>query len=354
MHAADIPRKPPRDGSVTFRDVPEASGLEELLQQLIFGLAQKQTAGLEGLIERPSQAFGAGITGLEMRQAGVRQIGPNAYIGADGNELSPQEVMQRLSEKESPYAGFAREAEALEKKYAGESEVLEKEEAEVSQAAQKRVIAFLDRTTRGLTPQEIADIRTIRTESFETAASDISRWTKQQRDITTQEITPRRGLRPTDTPIVRELGLIGEEGTRQIGQVSRGLAIQEAGELLERPFRIAEFASRERAGAMAGRRAGLAFRAGLTGMESGDIESARNFQAGLADAATRNRLAMFGAPPPGMGLASALAQIRLGSATETTTEKRPGPSAWELLFAGIQAGGSAAGGAGSLWKAYKV
>lgn len=316
---------------------PQPTAAEIEAQDINLQLARAQLGLFEGLSSGGGAGgglFGASFTSEEQQRAGVRQIGPMAFLTSTGDTLSPQEVMQRIGPKQlSPL-----EQEALK---------LAKADIELREAAQKRIMDFLDRATQPLTDQELADLRKIREETLAIGESDITKFAKGIRETILEEITPARGLRPTDTPTVTQLARVGEEETRQKSQLARELSAIEAGQRIELPFRIAEFASGERRAAVGSQLSGLAFRAGLNQFQEGLAAAGQQFQAALQQQAFQNRLNLLNISPVASNLQNFLANLRLAGGVTTQRTSGAGVSPLELAFAGLGGAGSVLSGLGS-------
>lgn len=120
------------------------------------------------------------------------------------------------------------------------------------EAAQERIpleqkilqeqIAFIERG--GLPSEEqFAQIDELLAASRELGISEIDEAVRLANKTIIEDITPSRGLRPTDTPILSELADIGEQGIRQKGRLELKLAEQRGSLALGQPLSVANFAT---------------------------------------------------------------------------------------------------------------
>ncbi len=138
---------------------------------------------------------------------------------------------------------------------------------------------------------------------------------KSIRDI----LAPSRGLRPTDTPIQDEANLVGAEGVRQIGQLTRGVRGAQAQAELDYPLAKGQFLTE------------------VSGFASNLATASREFQAGIRNQAFQNQLALagmrqggslglLGVNPTGVGALQALTGARAAQTTTSGTFSQRQPT----------------------------
>lgn len=137
------------------------------------------------------------------------------------------------------------------------------------------------------TPEQIEQIDAIRASQLASGEADISRFQSLANEQLREELAPRLGLRPTDTPILDRGSRVAAEATRQQGQLVRGLDVAAAQGKLNFPL-----AAQQAQAAQAQFQQGLGF-------------ATQEFQANLRNSAFNNRLALTSLQGgQGLGLAS--------------------------------------------------
>jgi len=181
-------------------------------------------------------------------------------------------------------------------------------------------------------PEQLEAINTATESALAEGQSDIEKFSQSQVEDIRNILAPSRGLRPTDSPIVDRASRVGEEATRQFGQLERNLRGAQAQAELNFPLAADQAVS------------------SIAGFQQQLAESARNFQAELRQTALENQLrlqalrqegslGLLGIQPSGASALNTLAATRLGQTTTTTS---PG------LLTGLQAAGGFLRGVGAV------
>ena len=89
---------------------------------------------------------------------------------------------------------------------------------------------------RTASPEDARLIQGAADQAIQAGLIDVSRFTEQSIADLIERVTPARGLRPGDSPIIDRGGEIVAEGTRQAGQLISGIRGQQAQQMLQFPL----------------------------------------------------------------------------------------------------------------------
>jgi hypothetical protein len=163
-------------------------------------------------------------------------------------------------------------------------------------------------------PEQLAQIKAAADAAISSGTADIDVNTKRGIGLIEDELANSRGLRMTDTPILREATLLTRSADDQKANLVRSLRAAEATARLNHPLAVQQLQSN------------------IALNTNSAAEAAKQFQAELRARAQQNRLALTGqASSSGIGLASiggggnaldALTRSRFAGAPTTTTASR--------------------------------
>jgi hypothetical protein len=174
----------------------------------------------------------------------------------------------------------------------------------------------LDTLRRGgaATPEQKAQIAASTDSAIQAGYGDIDMATERGIGLISDELANSRGLRMTDTPILREATLLTRAAGDQKASLSKNLRAGQANAELNYPLGVAQLTSQ------------------IGGQQQAIAENAKQFQETLRQRAFENRMKITGqATSTGLGLAStgggqgslsALTQSRLAGGTTTTNVDR--------------------------------
>ena len=293
--------------------LPEPTAEEQRLLEINVALAESQLAALLAQGQFQAEQF--------------ELLGPvfdllAGQIGAEAGAMSPEEQEQLFRDQ----FDLERQAkETLDELLAGELERI--------------------RAGGSATPEQRELIEAAVEAGIEAGESDINQAMEQGLQMLSRELSPRLGLRPSDTPVVERGARIVSEGVRQKGQLQREMRGEQARMLLEYPLQSAQVYGN------------------LAQQQQRLQEQTRQFQANLRQMAFNNRLALTGqVGTQGLQLASignavgalsAAQAPRLSQPTTTTDAQRN----WEVntkssggflgtAIQGLSLAGKLAGGIG--------
>ena len=191
-----------------------------------------------------------------------------------------------------------------------------------------------------VTAEDIQNVGRAVSAAFDVGARDISAAAERQLKDVRDILAPSRGLRPGDAPIQDVGGRIGEEATRQTGQLARGLGAAGAQELIDLPLRRATTLSNI---ALGQQQLGLQ----VTGFQQDLRNAALENRLRLAALQSETSLSLAGLQPVGAATLSTLTSARTAqptiSGTSTVTDR---PGFIDFLRAGASAGLAASRGFG--------
>lgn len=111
----------------------------------------------------------------------------------------------------------------------------------LEQALLEEQVAIIERG--GLPSEEVqAEIDTLLGASRDIGLTTIDRSAERARRSIIEDITPSRGLRPTDSPILADLERIGEQQVEQTGQLERKLVEARSSLSIGQPIQVAQLA----------------------------------------------------------------------------------------------------------------
>ena len=184
----------------------------------------------------------------------------------------------------------------------------------------------LDELRRGgaASPEQLARIKEATERGIESGSADIDLSTQRGIGLISDELANSRGLRMTDTPILREATLLARSGADQKAGLIRSMRAGEASAALNYPLAVQNLQS------------------GINLNQQSVGQNAQQFQAQLRQQAYQNRLALTGqTAQTGIGLSSIGGQMPRGARSSTTQQ---GTSLGEI--------GALAGGLGAAWLAF--
>ena len=180
------------------------------------------------------------------------------------------------------------------------------------------------------TPEQLASIREATTRGIEAGSGDIDVSTQRGIGLIADELANARGLRLTDTPILREATLLARSGQDQKAGLIRNLRASEASAALNYPLAVQQQQSAINLG------------------QQNVIQNAKQFQEQLQQQAYQNRLALTGQTAQNwLGLSAIGGNV--GGAGSVNRSGGGGGSNWAQNLGGI---GALASGLGAAWTAF--
>lgn len=169
------------------------------------------------------------------------------------------------------------------------------------------------------TPEQLADIKAAADAGIESGSADIDLQTERGIGLIADELANSRGLRLSDTPILREATLLTRDAGDQKANLIRGLRSNEANARLNYPLAVQGLQSQ------------------INQNQQSLLQNAGQFQAELRQRAFMNRQALSGqASNTGLGLSSIGGQQpNVPHASTQSTSRSPGMSDWAQLAGGI-------------------
>ena len=299
--------------TIVQNTTPEPSAAELELIALNRDLAQKQLANVESL--QPFQQ--------ELLTLSLDELRRQSSVSRARDEILTPDRIRRQAELEESIGTLS--LESLQQ---------DAERAKRLGPVQDELLQLqLDSLRRGgaATPEQIAQIKQATDAGIASGSADIDLQTQRGIGLISDELANSRGLRMTDTPILREATLLTRAGDDQKAGLVRNLRSAEMTARLNHPLAVQQIQS------------------GINLNQQSVANNAQQFQAELRNRAYQNRLALTGnAGNFGIGLASisngngalnSLTQSRMNSGTRTTTGDNP---------ANLQGIGSVLSGVGAL------
>ncbi len=177
-------------------------------------------------------------------------------------------------------------------------------------------------------PQQLAQIKAAADSAIASGSADIDVGIQRGIGLVSDEIANARGLRMTDTPILREATLLSRSGQDQKANLVRGIRANQASAELEYPLAVS----------------------GLNLQQQDRAAASTQFQQQLRQLATQNRLSLFGTTSQSgiglSGLGTNAATSGLGSLS-SVREKNTYGSGFDPAK-NLAAGGQYLSGAGNL------
>ena len=318
-------------GSTTTvqNNVPEPTPEERELTALSAELARRQLANIDALAPFQQRLLETGISELD-QNAALRDAYLKAFPVEEQASLAREQAdLQRqalgLSQQDFELRQQELDQAAIDAPLQREisTQNLELLKQQIAQAAdlapiQKEVaLAQLEQIRNGgrATPEQLAAIKEAADRGIEAGSADIDMHTQRGIGLISDELANSRGLRLTDTPILREATLLTQSGEDQKSNLVKSMRANEANAAVNYPLAASGVTN-----------AVLSNDASIT-------NAAQNFQAQLRQQAQANRLALTGSGSVGSGIG-----LSSGYSPASTVGSASGIG---LGLAGIGNGGSA-------------